>query len=108
MRDILTIFVILLVLLLLISTLGGSIRFNENFANAEVEYQGHTIQHYPPKNFELHPYPQPEHAMPAPQPAIEATEQPQERKEPKIEDKTIPQSELNIEAFDGTSPFAAI
>lgn len=34
MKHILSIFIILLVLLILISTLGGSVRYNENFAGA--------------------------------------------------------------------------
>lgn len=39
MKHILSIFIILLVLLILISTLGGSVRYNENFAGAAAKPQ---------------------------------------------------------------------
>ncbi len=39
MKHILIIFIILLVLLILISTLGGSVRYNENFAGAAAQPQ---------------------------------------------------------------------
>jgi hypothetical protein len=121
MQEILTIFLILLVLLLIISTLGGSIRFNEPFqeqsqapmySNPEavkqmekmmdVMMQQQSDKAYSPPSDAIHDMP-----PPVPSPKIEDTLPKLPGTLPPIDPSTEPST--NIEPFeDGFVGFASV
>lgn len=88
MHDILTIFLILLVLLLIISTLGGSIRFNENFEEQAVDAV-----------LEKPEYTSPDPVVPPPQP----TKKIEEPSPPSI--PTLPRPPVDTSIAGGIEPF---
>lgn len=105
MRDILTIFVILLVLLLLISTLGGSIRVNENFEDASVEVHNIEVSTTPSI-----PIRQPEIVPSKPKELKEKNEIIDTQSERVSQPTQVVASPLTgiIEAFDNSVAYAAI